>query len=217
MTRERRLLGIALLVDLLGATGVLLSVGRDWQRVVVTRHAPLTDAVVHLSGRDLEAAISGLGFVALAGVVALAATRGIGRRLVGAALAISGGVIIWLTVLAMTPVSTAEARDSVPSGVGVDSTSRAHATVTAGWPIVTLVSGLLIVLAGVLTVFFARHWMEMAARYDAPTPAAREAGRSETANGDGGTGGADGPNTVADLALWSALDRGDDPTARTEP
>lgn len=202
MKGRRGWLGAALLADLLGATVVLISVGRSWQRAVVTRHAPLTDAVVHLTGRDLEAAISGFGFIALAGVVALAASRGLGRRLVGAALAVSGVVTIWFTVLALRPVSPAHARASVPSGVGIDAGSRAHVAVTASWPVLSLVGGVLVLLAGLLTVVFAGRWSEMAARYDAPTAASRSVDAKDA--------------IPSDLSLWSALDRGDDPTARTE-
>jgi uncharacterized membrane protein (TIGR02234 family) len=198
MTRARAWFALALLADLLGATGVLISVGRGWQRVVVTRQAPLADAVVHLSGRYLSGATAALSFIALAGVVAIAATRGIGRRLVGVALLASGAAITWLAVTGLTAVSAARARASVPSGVGVDASSRTHVTVLPAWPTVTIVSGLLIALAGLCTILFAGSWSAMSNRYEAPTAAAKR----------------ELPTT--DLALWSALDRGDDPTALTE-
>jgi uncharacterized membrane protein (TIGR02234 family) len=199
----RRWLGLALIADLLGATVTLISVGRSWQRAVVTRQAPLTDAVLHLSGRDLEPAISGFGFIALAGVVALAASRGFGRRLIGAALVISGVVIIWFTAQAMTPVSTSQARASVPSGVGVDASSTAKVNLILSWPVLSLFGGLVVVIAGLLAVVFAGRWSEMAARYDAPSSPSRTEQTADTTRGD--------------LSLWTALDRGDDPTARTEP
>lgn len=198
MKNVRAGLALALIADLLGATGVLLTVGRSWQRVVVTRNPPLADAVVHLSGRDLQSAISAFSFIALAGVVAIAATRRLGRRLVGFALALTGVAIGGLAARSLSPVSAAQARASVASGVGIDSTSAQHVQVTLVWPLLTLISGLLIAFAGGLTVAFAARWSAMASRYEAPTAAAvRE-------------------RPVTDIALWAALDRGDDPTARTE-
>ncbi len=198
MRHTRRWLAIALGADLLGATGVLLGVGRGWQRVVVTRKPPLPDAIVHLSGRDLHGAIAAFSLIALAGVVAIAATRRAGRRVVGAALVISGGVIVWFASAGLSPVSAARARSSVVSGVGVDASSQRHVDVSVGWPVLTLLCGLLIVLAGALTIAFAARWSAMAARYEAPTAAALR----------------DRPAT--DIALWSALDRGDDPTVSAE-
>jgi uncharacterized membrane protein (TIGR02234 family) len=199
VSNARAWFAAALIADLLGATGTLLTVGRTWQRVVVSRQAPLADAVVHLSGRDIDAAISGLSFVALAGVVAIAATRGLGRRLVGGALASTGLVIGWLSIRALSPVSATRARASVPSGVGVNGSSGEHVHVIGAWPLLTLVWGLLIALAGVLTVVFAARWSGLTARYEAPTAAAQR------------------ELPATEIAMWRALDRGDDPTARTEP
>ena len=198
MTRARAWFAIALIADLLGAGVALIGVGRTWQRVIVTRQPPLADAVVHLSGRNLYAAISALAIIGLAGVVAIAATRGIGRRLVGAALLVTGGFLAWLAVNGLDAVSAARARDSVPSGVGVDSSSVPHITVLPAWPVFTVAGGLLVALAGLLTLVLAGSWSAMSARYEAPTAAAKR------------------ELPATDIAMWSALDRGDDPTARTE-
>ena len=199
MNRSRGTLALALFVDLLGAAGEQQHAGRDWQRVVVTRVRPLPDATANLTGRDLYAATTAFALIALAGVIAIAATRGWGRRLVGAVLVISAGFIVWYSIEGMSAVSPARARTSVASGVGVDNSSVAHVTVTAVWPVLTAASALLIALAGVLTAVFARRWSAMSARYEAPTDGAK----AERGN--------------ADIAMWSALDRGDDPTTRTEP
>jgi uncharacterized membrane protein (TIGR02234 family) len=190
-------LAIAIIADLLGAAGVLLFAGRDWQRVVVSRVRPLPDAVVNLSGRDLQGAITAFALIALAGVVAIAATRGWGRRLVGLALIGTGGVVGWYAIAGASAVSADRARSSVASGVGVDASSVPHVTVDAVWPALTAASAALIVLAGALTVLKAQRWSAMASRYEAPTDAARA------------------ERTSGDIAMWSALDRGDDPTTRT--
>ena len=74
---------------------------------------------------------------------------------------------------------------------------HARIAIVAQWPLLTVACGVLIALAGALTVVFAPRWSAMATRYEAPTAAARR----------------DGPAT--DIALWTALDRGEDPTTRT--
>jgi uncharacterized membrane protein (TIGR02234 family) len=197
VTRDRAWFAVALIADLLGASGVLLLVGRTWQRVTVSRDPPLPAALVDLSGRDLQAVVAAVALIALAGVVAIAATRGLGRRLVGVALAVSGAVICWRSAVALSAIGAAQARASVPSGVGIDRSSQPRIAIVAQWPLLTVACGVLIALAGVLTVVFAPRWSAMATRYEAPTAAARR----------------DGPAT--DIALWTALDRGEDPTTRT--
>jgi uncharacterized membrane protein (TIGR02234 family) len=198
VTRERLLLVIALGADLIGAAAVLLLVGRTWQRVTVSRHAPLPPAVVDLSGRDLQAALAAFALIALAATVAVAATRGIGRRLVGLALLGCGVLIAWRAALGVSPVGGRRARASVPTGVGIDASSLPRVAVDVAWPLLTVAGGLLVTLAGLLTVACATRWSSMAPRYEAPTAAARK-DRSD-----------------GDIALWTALDRGEDPTTRTE-
>jgi uncharacterized membrane protein (TIGR02234 family) len=194
---NRLSLALAIIADLLGAAGVLLFAGRDWQRVVVSRVRPLPDAVANLDGHNLHGAITAFALIALAGVVAVAATRGWGRRLVGLALIAAGAIIGWYAIAGTAAVSADRARSSVASGVGIDASSVPHVTVHAVWPALTAASAALIVLAGALTVLKAHQWSALASRYEAPTDAARAERGS------------------ADIAMWSALDRGDDPTTRT--
>jgi uncharacterized membrane protein (TIGR02234 family) len=197
VSRDRVWLVVALVADLLGASGILLVVGRTWQRASVIRQAPLPAAIVHLSGRDLQAALGAFALIALAGVVAIPATRGFGRRIVGAALAASGVVVVWRALISLSPASAARVRAAVASGVGVDTSSRPRIDVMVAWPLATAGCGMLIALAGVLTVIFAARWSAMAGRYEAPTAAARR------------------ERPATDTALWAALDRGEDPTTRT--
>ncbi|WP_344337428.1 Trp biosynthesis-associated membrane protein, partial [Kitasatospora putterlickiae] len=68
------------------------------------------------------------------------------------------------------------------------------------WPWVALAGGLLLALAGLLTVRYGRGWPAMGSRYEAPTGKASAKRPS--------AGAAQNP---ADL--WKALDRGEDPTA----
>ncbi|MGW2545360.1 Trp biosynthesis-associated membrane protein [Kitasatospora sp. NPDC001574] len=68
-----------------------------------------------------------------------------------------------------------------------------------GWPWVALAGGLLLALAGLLTLRFGRGWPAMGSRYEAPTGKAPVSRKSAAAE------------SPADL--WKALDRGEDPTA----
>jgi uncharacterized membrane protein (TIGR02234 family) len=72
--------GAALVLDLVGSAGALLIAARSWQHVVTPRPAPLGRDVLALSGRTVDSAPTALALVALAGVVAVIATRGSLRR-----------------------------------------------------------------------------------------------------------------------------------------
>ena len=70
------------------------------------------------------------------------------------------------------------------------------------WGVLSAVCGLLVVLAGVLVAWRGQRWRAMSARYDRPqvADAAPSAEDEERAR------------QRANAALWTALDRGDDPT-----
>ncbi len=196
MNQGRRLLSVALLTQLVGAALALLVVGRTWQTVTVARPAPLGTQVDHVSGHSLDAAITGLAIVALAGLVAVFATRGLWRRGLGVLLALCGVLVAWRAVRDLAAVSPARARalaSSAHGGVGIDASSVTHVSVAAAWPALSVLGGVLIAAAGVLIAVKGASWAGMSSRYEAP--AAR---RDVQADGD--------------VALWQALDRGDDPT-----
>jgi uncharacterized membrane protein (TIGR02234 family) len=79
--------------------------------------------------------------------------------------------------------------------VTVDANVVPHVAVHAVWPVLSAICGVLVVAAGVLIAVRGHRWQGMSARYEAQ-PAR-----------------ADNPVKAA-AALWSALDRGEDPTSR---
>lgn len=205
--RSRVEFGLALVLDLLGAAGALLIASRAWQTVVTPRPRPLADDVLRLSGRTVDSAPTALGLVALAGVVAILATRGVARRVVGAALACAGAALVWRSITSMSAVSAARARSLVQakhSGVGVDGRVIPHVTVHAVWPALSLACGVVVLLAGLLVAVRGHTWLGMSAKYDAPTT--RLSAEDDTIR-----------RARADASMWSALDRGDDPTDRADP
>ena len=193
--RSRRGLGTAVLLCLVGAFLVLVAAGRSWVDVEIPP-TPLAEARTDpYTGTDLVQGMSALGLVGLAGVVALAATRRTGRTLVGLVLLATGAG----AVAAVLSTSSTTFSEELP---GQPTDAVAHLTV---WWALTAVGGLLLVLAGVLTVVVGRSWPALGQRYDAPTSPA--AATAPTAPAE----------QLTEKGLWEALDRGEDPTATLGP
>ena len=195
---DRARFGAALGLVVLGGAGALLTSGRAWQTVTAPRPRPFADQVVDVSGRTLEPAVAALGVVALAGVVAVLATRGIARRVVGALLVATAVGLAWAAVAGMQAVSAARARSLVSdarTAAGLDPNRPPRVTVHAEWPALVLVCALFVLLAGVAITAWGHRWIALSGRYEAPA-----ATRSS----------ADPARSPA--SLWSDLDRGHDPT-----
>lgn len=180
----RRELQLAVGLCLLGSALVLLAVSRSW--VTVEDGAGLTISSVRgsVDGGEVAGGAQALGYVGLAGVVALAATRRLGRVLVGVLVAAAGvGVVV--------DVAQALSDGLGSRGVGA---GQVVAGTSPGWAWTAVVGGLLLVLSGLLVAVRGRRWAALSSAYEAP------AGRP------------DAP-PVTDKGVWDALDRGDDPTA----
>ncbi len=188
----RRELVLAVVLVLAGAALVLLASSRTW--VSAAWVVPGFPAVrVQVAGAEAAPVVRATGLVALAGVVALLATRRRARAVVGAVVVLAAAALVTASVLFWSGQrAVAEAaleRAGGSSGRGAEVAELA----TTAWPAVALVGGLLVAAGGVLTVARSGRWPAMGARYDAPT-AARKARTSEDP--------------------WAALDRGEDPTTR---
>ena len=188
----RARLGGALGLVLLGGAGALLVSGRAWQTVTAPRPRPFTDEVVDVSGRTLEPAVAALGVVALAGVVAVLATRGVARRVVGLALAGAAIAMAWPAVAGFRTVSAQRARSLVSdarTAAGLDPAHPPRVTVHLVWPALTLLCALAVLAGGIAVALWGHRWLVMSARYEAPAQQRSHA------------------------SLWSDLDRGHDPTS----
>ena len=190
---------LALLLDLIGAGGALLIAVRHWQTITATRPAPLGDLVVQVSGRTVDSAPTALALVALAGVVAVLATRGVVRRIVGGILFLAGAGLVWRAAVSASAVGTARARTLIADEhKSVDATVLLPHVATHGeWPALTVVCGVLVLLSGALIAWRGHRWQVMSALYERPPDAEQQKSRAAT-------------------ALWTALDRGDDPTAGSQ-
>lgn len=202
--RTRRPFVVSLLAVVVGGGIALLVSGRSWATAEVTRPRPLPDLSVGLSGRTLQAAVPGLAVVALAGLVALLATRGLARRIVGGVVAVTG---VGLVVFALTGlhVSVGRARSLVidaRTGAALDGTAPVQVTQHVVWPLLGAVGGVVVMAGGVLIAIRGADWMALGRRYDAPTAAQTDPAEPDAER--------------SDLALWKSLDRGEDPTTRTQ-
>ena len=187
----------AAVVGLAAAGGLALSTGgQTWLTATVARPEPLPPVTEQLTGSALAPLVPAGGLVLLAAAVALVAVRGGGRVLVGLLAAVAGGVLGWSGLRTVGTDGGAAAAGILGSGTPVT------AEVSAGWPLLALLAGLLAVAAGLLTVLRGRTWPGMGRRYERTAATATAAAR---------------PRTDEDRALdaWRALDRGEDPTEGT--
>jgi hypothetical protein len=186
MTRRRQLT-LAIVACVVAAALVLLATSRTWTVVVTERPAPLGPVRQARSGAALYPWLPALGLAALAGAVAVPATRGWGRVAVGAVLALCGlGVV-------------AGAVTGIARGVPV------------GWPLLCGLGGFAVAGAGAVTVARGRTWPAMGSRYERASsrPAPRAA---ETDGRAAETDGPAPPAGLTDAQVWDAIDRGEDPT-----
>ncbi len=164
-----------------GCLLVLFAASRSWVSVKGA-------GVVAPTGGDLSPALTPIGLAGLAGVVAVLATRGVGRRIIGVLLALCG-------VAAAASAWTAAGRATVLEWL------RGHNAVQAAagivwepvrfWPVVAVTGAVLMAAGGIVAVVRGGRWTGMSARYERPGGAAAK------------------PD---DRSMWDALDRGDDPT-----
>lgn len=156
----------------------LLAAGRVWAT------AGKGGSVVTATGGDLNGGLTTMALTGLAGVVAVIATKGAGRRVIGALLALVGAGLVWAAYAgaADTSVKAWLSTQNVLGGTWEGSSL---------WPALCMAGGVIMLAGGVAAVVRGGHWAAMSARYDRAPAKERPAD---------------------DRSMWDALDRGDDPT-----
>lgn len=183
---------LAVLLCLAGAFVVLVAAGRSWALVDLAGSGLLPARSVGVDGAQLAPGLPALGLVALAGVVAVPATRRWGRVAVGLVLLAAGVGILALVAGQLTDLAGA-----VQDSRTVRETGQAAAGIRRTlWPYACALGGLTVAAAGLLVAARGRSWSALGRRYDAPTAA---------------------PPPVGERDLWAALDRGEDPTGGQDP
>ncbi|GAA2880248.1 Trp biosynthesis-associated membrane protein [Nonomuraea rubra] len=171
----------------LGCLLVLVAAGQVWARVLQGTE------VAAPTGGDLGPALTPVALAGLAGVVAVLATKGAGRRLVGALLALCGAGAAAATWAALSG-------DNVTGWLREQNVLHGATDlpweIAPLWPAVAAAGALLMVAGGIVAAVRGSRWAGMSARYD------RGAGPHPEAKAQ----------VSDDRALWDALDRGDDPT-----
>ena len=192
----RRELAVALAALVVGGTMCLVFAGRAWGEAAVDDG--LTTTTEQATGRDLLPLAPAVGLLALAAVVAIPATRQMGRFVVGLVLVLAG--------LATAIGSVRLARDlpthviSWASQAGEAAESVHGATAHPAAALLTGAGGLLVAGVGVAVILRGRTWPAMGRRFD----------RDVRVGGEPNT---DTTPSVGSRDTWDALDRGDDPTA----
>jgi uncharacterized membrane protein (TIGR02234 family) len=191
---NRRELLIAALLCLAGAGLAVFAAGRTWAEVArgesIVAQAPLA-----LTGGDLSG-VSTLGWVGMAGLAALLATSGWLRRALGVLFVLLGAGIVTLSFTSVADKNLFKA--AVDHHAFLASRADLSAVVSYAWPWVSAAGGVLLALAGVITLVRGGRWPGMSARYDSANAA---------------------PKKVRDdpAGLWKSLDRGEDPTREDPP
>ena len=199
MTAKREL-QVAVLLCLLGSALVLFALGQTWFSVEDSQRLSTYAVRSTVKGSSFAPGARALGFVGLAGVVALAATRRWGRLAVGVlVLAAGAGIVVEVAALLHDGL---EARGLVLVGEG--SCGPAHQCigvrsgpaplVHSGWAWATVVGGVVLALSGALVAARGRRWAALSSSYQAPAARPTEP-------------------PATDKGVWDALDRGEDPTA----
>ena len=201
MAPGRRFAGV-LLVLALASLGVLVSYGATWVVALVpvfagsaTESAPARE--IALTGRDLAPLGAAMGWVGLAAIAALLATRTWGRRVTGAVVLVAGGAAgVTGVAFGLTEVASGGGGTFVAAALGDESAAAATSVSISAWWVVAVLSGLAMLACGMLALLDGPSWPRLGARYSRP----------------------DSQATVPSAAAaWDALDRGEDPTLVDEP
>jgi hypothetical protein len=182
----RRSYATALLALAAGGVVLLWAYGLTWgtAEVPLLSGAADTTRTQELSGRDLFPGAAMAGWVALAAVAGIVATRSWGRILVavvGLLAGVAGAGVAVAFGLAPEPAIDA----AVAAGVGGGASAASQAV--AGWA-AAVVGGVVVIAASVWTLVRGRRWPTLGTRYERRS-------RSERS-----------------LSPWDAQDMGQDPT-----
>jgi uncharacterized membrane protein (TIGR02234 family) len=208
MSMMRREFALVLLLGAAGAGLVVLALRQEWAQAIFTAPRPLPAQDFSVTGQALVPLASALALAALACLAAVIATRATARRAFGALLAVLGA---GAAVAATTAVRASAVALGGSTTSGNSPGDATHAIVIAGssghavmagapWRAVAVFGAVMIILAGLATVWRGPRWPVMTARFDRP-------GQQQASR----------PRKGADSAtMWESLSRDLDPTLEGE-
>lgn len=194
----RRRLRLILGLLLVAGAALLIALNQVWHAATVQREAPLPPLGLTASGADLVPLGVGIGVLLLASTVAVAATRGPGRRVIAVVVTICVG---WLAVVLTRTLSGDLDAATAAAGSPADPDGLADAGVLG--PILAYAGCAAGLVGGVLLWAWARQLPRMGERYEPASPSGPR-GEAEGRTGSNGIG--------QQRDRWRTLDRGDDPT-----
>lgn len=147
-----------------------------------------------LTGRQSAPALLPLALAAVAGLAAVAAARGVARRLLGALLMLVGAVSGWAVVSGIGHRPVTALQDAQPQAQQVLSGTR-----NLFGPVLSMLGAGLVLLAGVAVLAGLFAGRGMGSRFNRHRPAAAAT-----------------PDRLEDADLWKRLDAGEDPTAQPQ-
>jgi uncharacterized membrane protein (TIGR02234 family) len=238
MPAIRREFALVLLLGAVGAGLVVLAARQAWAQAVFTPPRPLPAQDISVTGQQLVPLASALALAGLACLAAVIATGSWARRVAGGLLAVLGAgaaVAVSAGVSASAVLATARA-DAASGALGGSTTSgtspggAVHGIVITGsagqavmtgasWRAAAVCGAVLIVLAGLATIWRGPRWPVMSARF-------------QRSPGSGGYGGAESPPVSGGLrgvappgqhrqhdsaTMWESLNRDVDPTVQEAP
>jgi uncharacterized membrane protein (TIGR02234 family) len=154
--------------------------------------AGAAQSALEVQGSKAATAVTALALVALAGGLAAAIAGRIARWIITAIIVLaSAGIVAAAATVLADPLAAAQGAIAAATGI---TGSQAQVSVTA-FPVLAVVAGCLLALAGLLITPASRHW-KTRTKYDAPAV--------------GGGAATSGP--VDEIDSWDRLSRGDDPT-----
>ncbi|WP_229053621.1 TIGR02234 family membrane protein [Aeromicrobium sp. Leaf350] len=189
LSNPRRWYGPTVLGVLAAGGGAFVAGRRTWVTTTLG-DGQGAGATILTKGSDVSPLVPGLAIVVVAAALAVLASSGWFRRVVGALIVVSavGGVVATRTD--PDGVVDAAVQESVAFGQGVDVTSVTHQG-----PWLAAAAFAVAALLGLLVIRYGAAWPTMSSRYDAPT-----AGTAPVAADPDGSD------------LWKAMDAGVDPT-----
>lgn len=169
-----------------------------------------------MTGQEVVEVLAPIGFLVGAAGLALIASRRLGRLIVGAILVMAGLLAMSVIIFflddggSLAAFSWAQGRSAIGESANPDRRLLVPPAVLA------LSGGAIAVAVGVLAIARSRRWPTMGARYERRNrpPAERNGGR--TPAGLSAPANHAAP-AASEAAIWTALDRGEDPTATPSP
>lgn len=200
-------------VGCLAAAGVLLTAsGLDWLQASIQVEPPLPDVRKTFTGGEVVDALAGFGILVGAAGLALIATKRVGRMVVAAVLIVVGLLTLLAVGFFIYDAGREDAWSWAQDYATVGSSVFPDSELSPAPAVVALLGGLIAVVVGIFTAVTGRRWPVMGARYERRGPSAAVSPSSPPSSRSPASS-VDRTPESQEAAMWSALERGEDPTA----